>query len=1091
LILRIRIQNKMVGSRWLTLALALVLAGATATAVAASEWTMRVWQSGLADDNITGIDQTPDGYLWLASPSRLRRFDGVRFETLAATNFPGNNMQSIRLSLHTRDGSLWLAMAQTKWPAIRLHGGAIEIFTNEVSGNSRAQSMMEDMEGGVWIAYADATITRVKDGHLTSFKAMDVDPGISVYCSLACGTNGRVWLACSNLVGEVRGGRFESLLRLPDKNYRLAPANGGGIWICSGYSLFKYSESGDLQSLGNITPTAVRLHPSANALLEDRDGAVWIGTSSIGLFRYDGSQFEIIPTSHRGIVCLMDDHEGNIWVGTSGSALNRVRRHTIELEYTDSESLFQSVQSICEGPGGVMWAATQNSELVCRTNGDWEVVSTNGTWWPGARVASVAMDHSGASWFGTSDHKLYRLRDGKLRNWGQPQGLEGRSVNLLLVTRSGDLWMANQFPYTVQCIRAGTDTLQSFPGPTHPHRIRALIEDAAGDVWVGRDTGELWRIHGNEVIDITNRPPASMAQSWIRSMYGAPDGSVWIGYTGAGLGRLKDGKLVMIGTDQGLFDDSIAQIIPDERGWLWFGANNGVFKVRQEELNALAEGRAPRVNSVSYVSEEGLQSLRADFSECSAAVRSRNGLLWIPMNSAVAVVHTDRVAPDTEPPPVHVERVSVNGRPFAEYGIVRPTANAVGESVVDLRLATSALRLPADCHKLEIEFTALSFSAPENVRFKYRLEGYDEDWIDGGTARSATYSHLPAGNYRFRVKACNSEWGWNETGSGFDFIVAQFFWQTWWFQLLAAVVFSAVIFALVRFISLRRLHRKLQAIEQQAALDRSHMAGMSEVATNVLHNVGNVLNSVNISGSMVGSRIRESRVAPGLSKAGALLKEHEQDLGQFMATPQGKQLASYLTSLGTHLATEQKENLTELDYLKENVDRITEIIVRQQRYTGMRGIQESFNVVDVVEDAIRMNTVTEAHTDTELVREFPSALTVKTDRHKVLQIISNLIANAHEALDKVDSADKRIVVRVEAPAGDTVKVTVVDTGIGIPAENISRIFHQRAGPGKDGGIGLHTSAIAARELGGTLTVESPGPGQGATFVLQFPAAANN
>ncbi len=269
-------------------------------------------------------------------------------------------------------------------------------------------------------------------------------------------------------------------------------------------------------------------------------------------------------------------------------------------------------------------------------------------------------------------------------------------------------------------------------------------------------------------------------------------------------------------------------------------------------------------------------------------------------------------------------------------------------------------------------------------------------------------------------------------------------------------------------------------------MDASRVAGMAEVATGVLHNVGNVLNSVNVSVNVLAESLHHSRVN-SVAKLSVLLHEHAGELGGFLtADPRGQRILPYLDTLADHLTGEQQRLLAELDSLRRNVDHIKDIVSMQQNYAKVIGVVEMLAPAELVEDALRMNAAGLSRHDIEVVRDFKPAPVVRVERHKVLQILINVIRNAKYALDESQQARRRLVLRIE-PTGQTVRFLIVDNGVGIPPENLTKIFSHGFTTRKDGhGFGLHSSALAAHEMGGTLTGQSEGPGHGATFILELP-----
>jgi two-component system, NtrC family, sensor kinase len=283
--------------------------------------------------------------------------------------------------------------------------------------------------------------------------------------------------------------------------------------------------------------------------------------------------------------------------------------------------------------------------------------------------------------------------------------------------------------------------------------------------------------------------------------------------------------------------------------------------------------------------------------------------------------------------------------------------------------------------------------------------------------------------------------------------------------------------------------RELEIIHKQL-LEASRRGGMAEIATNVLHNVGNVLNSVNVSTGLIVESVKKSR-ASSLARVAVLLQEHTDDLGKFITNdPQGKHLPAYLAQLSEHLIADQKTLVNELDSLRRNVEHIKEIVATQQNYATFGGVKEIVEIVNLVEDSLCINEGTLRRHRVEIIREFEKVPPMNVEKHKILQILVNLLRNAKHACQESERTDKRLTVRV-ADGDGRVKISVMDNGIGIPPENLTRIFNHGFTTRTGGhGFGLHSGALAAKEMGGSLSVRSDGPGQGATFVLELPYTTN-
>ncbi|WP_218568962.1 ATP-binding protein [Pseudomonas sp. 2FE] len=296
--------------------------------------------------------------------------------------------------------------------------------------------------------------------------------------------------------------------------------------------------------------------------------------------------------------------------------------------------------------------------------------------------------------------------------------------------------------------------------------------------------------------------------------------------------------------------------------------------------------------------------------------------------------------------------------------------------------------------------------------------------------------------------------------------------------------------------SLKRLSHELQVRvdertrelreTQSKLVATARQAGMAEIATNVLHNIGNVLNSVNVSADLVADSISKSKVS-GLAKAVALVQEHELDLGAYLSSdPRGRLLPAYLGQLSEHLQADQEASVKELNFLRQNIDHIKEVVAMQQTFATASGVEERVDVRELLEDSLRMNLSSLSRHGVEVIREIGEVPPIMLDKHKVLQILVNLVSNARHACDDSGRTDKRLTLRLTSGDG-RVRLTVTDNGAGIPAENLTRIFNHGFTTRKGGhGFGLHSGALAAKELGGSLLAQSDGIGLGATFTLELP-----
>lgn len=823
----------------------LVLPFAAGVALAdpvASPWLVRVWQvENASDSNIHGVAQAPDGFLWVAATDHLARFDGLKFEKFGLGD-SGQTAPRIRCFLQSRDGSLWLALEDG--PVISMREGATRVFpVNPPAGIP--QTLVEDRTGAIWTSYNRGAVCRIQQGGIARMtEGLPAGSG----AILATDREGNLWFAKHGEIGRFRNGRFETLLHLENVTTRLAASADGGMWIFSGVHLLKYHEGEAPVFCGSVEKMNREIR--ATVLLEAADGSLWIGTQTGGLLHYDGAGFEAIPASHRTINGLLQDREGDIWAAT-GAGLDRIRPRAISVEGAAAGLPSEAVQSLCEDTEGVIWAGTKGASLVRRAPPGWQAVPlpTDPAFEP---VNRVAADPTGGIWVGTRRYKLHRLKNGKWTNWDQADGLSSHTITALCVSRAGEAWVAGEQPTALCCVASEKVRPLALPAAATAGRIWSMAEDPSGDIWAVGDNGTILRVSDGRLTDEslkTAGPPS------LHCLLVTGDGAVWIGSDGMGLGRLKDGHMAFITAAQGLASDHISQIAADDNGWFWFGGDTGIFRARQSELEAVAEGRLARLKAVvRYGEQEGVPALHPTADDWGSALRSRDGRLWLPLGEALAIIDPKKPQDSFEPPIVIINRIQMDDRTVASYHGLLP------EEDYDLRRPPAHLRLPPGHRRLEFDFTGLSFRAPEGIRFLFQLEGFDNQWIDAGTQRSASYSRLPPGDYRFRVRAC-SDGLWDEADATVAFTVTPFMWQRWWFQLAALAGFTFVVAAIARYVSHHRLRRKLQVLQQQTALEQER----SRIARDLHDDLGSRLTRM----VLLNELVLQGRVAPEESRGHA------------------------------------------------------------------------------------------------------------------------------------------------------------------------------------------------------------------------------
>ena len=756
-------------------------------------WARRVWQTedGLPAANVTGIAQTRDGFLWLATQSGLARFDGAHFEEIPIPI--GRARPIIRVMLCDHAENFWLA--EDGGVVVRFGAGTSQIFTS-TNGlpDALALQMVETADHTVWICYADGSVFRItSDNRVARITNADglKDDGT---CSLTLDARGVLWFAKGFLFGFLSGSHFENAGTLKERNPQILGSRNGDLWFCTSSQLLKSTSNAVPVAVADFEGSSNRVRPSV--MFEDFSGRLWVGTASDGLFQLDHTNLFKIETSQNKIRTIFRDREGSIWVGTDGGGLNRMMPKVVELHGRDEGLPFETVRSMSEDRAGDLWVVTQDGALTRLPGDDWAGGQKIENW-PGGIAHSVVMDQQGAMWIGTYQRGLFRWQDGQFTRFGKQNGLEGMTIRSLMVDSRNDLWIGLETEHLVQRLHAGQ--FQSFKLPANSRAVRAMAEDSAGQIWLGTLEGRLLRVDGDKLTEITQAsddPPHH-----IRCLRAMPDGSLWIGYAVNGVGRLKAGKFSHIGPEDGLLDGNICALMPDAADRMWFASDRGIFYVTLTQLNNFADGRSHHVQSIFYGRDAGLPSLQAYYGYWPGALATKAGDILFPTHSGIAVIHPDHVRANVMPPNVVIQSVAVDGRKIAP-----------GEE--------HAAKLPPNHRKIEVAFTAPSFIAPEQVRFRYRLAGWNEDWSEVERGHQAVFSRLPPGDYTFQVTACNNYGVWNEQGDAFAFTVTPFFWQSWLFRILVVLILLAAVVAVVRHLSLRRVRFLIKQVEQEAALQK-------------------------------------------------------------------------------------------------------------------------------------------------------------------------------------------------------------------------------------------------------------------------------
>ncbi|HSL55897.1 MAG TPA: carbapenam-3-carboxylate synthase domain-containing protein [Pyrinomonadaceae bacterium] len=733
-----------------------------------SQFGHEVWltENGLPQNTVHAIAQTSDGYIWIGTEEGLARFDGVKFTIFDKQNTPEIKSNYIRSLWADRQGALWIGTAQG---LVRMLNGKFTLFTRDDGLPSETiQAVYEDRERNLWVATANG-LGLLKSGGLTTFTTKERLISGSIQALLE-DSDGALWIATPYGVGRIKDGKFTNYTvrdGLAGNSVRaIQQDRNGRIWFGSLGGLTSF----DGNRFSTYTTRDGLPNDRIISLQADRDGGLLIGTVS-GLCRFSDGRFtgftagEALSTST--ILSLLEDLEGNVWIGTESGGINLLK-DTKFTTYTVRNGLSNDlVKSIYEDHEGNIWIGTDGGGLNLLRNGKLAAY-TNLT---SNVVRSLAGDNAGNLWIGTPDG-LSRYSKGKFTTYTSADGLANNDVRSIYLDRQGNLWIGTRGGLT-RMKNGVFKTFTEVDGLPND-LVTTLYEDTKGNLWIGT-FGGLGRLTNEELTTFTTRD--GLSSDAVISLHEDSDGTLWIGTNGGGLNGMKDGKFTTYTTRNGLLDDVVYRILEDGRNNLWLSCRKGIFHISKKELNEFANGMIASIAPVAYGTADGMMTRECSGGGDPAGWRGSDGKLWFPTIKGVAMIDPERIKTNSHAPPVVIEQIRIDDNSFAP---------------------SERLELPAGTTRFDLYYTAPSFVAPEKVRFKYKLEGFDKDWIDSGTRRIAYYTNLRPGAYTFRVIACNNDGVWNQTGAAFSLYLKPYFYQTYWFYAVCLLVLVMLAWLLYR-----------------------------------------------------------------------------------------------------------------------------------------------------------------------------------------------------------------------------------------------------------------------------------------------------
>ena len=740
-------------------------------------WTA---DNGLPQNSVNSILQTADGYLWLTTLDGLARFDGVKFTVFNKSN--SRNLPTNRLT-----------------------------------------DLIVDNENALWIcAEAGGLVRYNPNGEFQTFTTADGLPSVYVYEVLK-ETDGSILAFTREGIARFDGERFVAFTDEKNRdyrNFRLYFSPSGTRWELNGEAL--EAKEGEKKTVYNLPPNLKKSFSKISnfyydvKMFEDRKGTLWFWALKDKLFKLKNGIIEEVKPEGKlppVVQVITEDSQGDIWLGSTTEGACRLHQNRVTCFGSKNGLTSNYVKDIFTDRESNLWITT-NDKGICRLTKQVVTPFSTNEGLGGKNVYSILEDHRGAMWTG-SFGTLSKFQDGTVKTYGSADGLIYQFVQSLFEDRDGRLWIGGLdgvqyfengkfydfmnelgakygdfIVYDIHRDRRGvlwfatTAGLIGYDGGNvrkltvtdglPSDNVKAILETRdGGTLWIGTYEG-LAEFKDDKLTALTEKD--GLAGNHIRALYEDEDEMLWIGTYESGLSRLKDGKFTNYTKEKGLFSNGVFQILPDARGNFWMSSNQGIYRVSRAELNEFADGKRQTVISTSFGKSDGMLSTEANGGGQPAGTGRRDGTLWFPTQDGVAIFDPEAVAFNPLPPPVVIEKVRIDNENINNF--------------------QTSFEIQPGQENLEIDYTGLSFIKSEQVRFRYRLEGLDENWTEAGVRRTAFYPHLSPGEYVFRVTAANSDNVWNETGASIKINVKPPFYRTWLFYGICLLIFLVLVYAI-------------------------------------------------------------------------------------------------------------------------------------------------------------------------------------------------------------------------------------------------------------------------------------------------------
>ena len=808
-------------------------AGALDPNKAITQYVHTVWRTedGLPQTSVMKILQTRDGYLWVGTQNGIGRFDGARFTTFDRTSTPNLHDNWISDLVEDRSGTLWIATS---------HGG-LTSFRNGVFlhfpgiADRAARTLAADPDGSVWVGGIGG-VAHIDNGRIvkryTTAQGLSGDPITRVLVD----RQRAVWIASAGGLDRLTGGRVQSISLgdgLPGKDVvDLYPSRGDTPWVkMLGSDLLRWS-AGRFRRWKMQGVTSRTVHD----LLEDHNGNIWIASTTQGLVRISGQHVSRYTLqnglSNDEALCLYEDRDGNLWAGTNEGGLDRFRDGNLTTFATEEGLVADRTHSVIQDNAGNIWVTTSSG--LSRLNAHGVRIFTKADGLPTNNVLSLQIDHHDNLLIGTLNAGLVRMkaghftRDPMIRNRATTSPISG-----ILNDSAHEIWLATSGSGLVHQQNGRLITYSQSNGLLS-NSLYAVTKGLDGTIWIGTADGLNSIRSGNVQSYAAKNGPGNAT---IVTLLFDSKKILWIGTLDRGLFRFENGRFTHYTTRQGLPDDTIGNILEDSAANLWIGSNKGISRLNRQELDAIAADTGNIVHPLVFGKADGMRNGDLNTGTQPNGWRARDGKLWFPSTRGVVVVDPAHLSLNHRLPPARIEELVADDKPI---NLVSP------------------IQLRPETRRLEIRYTVPNLSSPERMLFRYRLEGFDRDWVADSVSRVAAYTNLPPGHYIFHVGASIQKGNWSGQEAALAFDLLPSFYQTWWFRAFCTLAIIFAVWAVYR-LRLNWLHALTAVLEERQRIAREIHDSLAQSLAGIIFQTEAALMSMKRAPDMTSAHVTSAR----------------------------------------------------------------------------------------------------------------------------------------------------------------------------------------------------------------------------------------